>query len=485
MFDLPAPEEQPKEDGIAAPVQPAAGPELALPLEPEPAGISETPTVEQPATSRIEAETDLEYPLYPTLPEPEPFAVAEPEPVIAEQQPEAKAELPVTDSMVEADTVTANSSETEAVDPIDFPAQEMEAPAASPDLQHPEQEAVPLPSAAVETPAPEAVGFVVAESPEHFVAPEVEAIPEPAFEIPTAPAEIAAEVPVAVFTGPIAPVVPAQEAAKAATAVPETVSFVTPNAETRVQAEAATSEALAAEQPEAEPVQQHAPAAPEPIVALRPTAEADIEQVPVQEATPSLVEAVTTVQPEPAPESQPVQEPPAPQPVVVPSSRPYISFDIEVVETNEADIPREFLSGHPITPQGPKVKSTRGRKSIKATEAGPDKILVPEDEELFKKQYYPISEVAVMFGVNISQIRYWENEFPQLKPRKNGKGDRLFRPEDVKMLVLIHDLIRRRKYTLEGAKDYLKLNNGEDMRFPLIQQLQKLKGFLNELKANM
>lgn len=90
-----------------------------------------------------------------------------------------------------------------------------------------------------------------------------------------------------------------------------------------------------------------------------------------------------------------------------------------------------------------------------------------------------------MFGVNISQIRYWENEFPQLKPRKNGKGDRLFRPEDVKMLVLIHDLIRRRKYTLEGAKDYLKLNNGEDMRFPLIQQLQKLKGFLNELKANM
>lgn len=165
--------------------------------------------------------------------------------------------------------------------------------------------------------------------------------------------------------------------------------------------------------------------------------------------------------------------------------RPILAFDIEPLgQADPQDIPREFLSGRPLVKE-PKVKSTRGRKSLKATEAGPDKVLVPEDEELFKKQYYPISEVAGMFGVNISQIRYWENEFPQLKPRKNGKGDRLFRPEDVKMLVLIHDLIRRRKYTLEGAKEFLRINNDEDLRFPLIQQLQKLKGFLNELKANM
>lgn len=177
--------------------------------------------------------------------------------------------------------------------------------------------------------------------------------------------------------------------------------------------------------------------------------------------------------------------PDAPAPFEPRQVRPIMTFDIEPLgQADPQDIPRELLSGRPLA-KDPKVKSTRGRKSLKATEAGPDKILVPEDEELFKKQYYPISEVAAMFGVNISQIRYWENEFPQLKPRKNGKGDRLFRPEDIKMLVLIHDLIRRRKYTLEGAKDFLRANNDQDLRFPLIQQLQKLKGFLHELKANL
>jgi hypothetical protein len=114
---------------------------------------------------------------------------------------------------------------------------------------------------------------------------------------------------------------------------------------------------------------------------------------------------------------------------------------------SDEEQPREFLSGSPL-PEPAKPKVGRGRKSLKASEAGPDKVLVPDDDLLFQKQYYGISEVAAMFGVPISQIRYWENEFPQLKPRKNGKGDRLFRPEDVKTLVLIHDLVRRRKYTL-------------------------------------
>jgi hypothetical protein len=101
----------------------------------------------------------------------------------------------------------------------------------------------------------------------------------------------------------------------------------------------------------------------------------------------------------------------------------------------------------------PKVKSTRGRKSIEEMNAGIDLVNVPDDEELFSKMYYSIGKVAEMFKVNQSLIRLWENEFDVLKPKKNGKGDRLFRPEDIKNIQLIYHLMREKKYTMQGAKD--------------------------------
>ena len=75
-----------------------------------------------------------------------------------------------------------------------------------------------------------------------------------------------------------------------------------------------------------------------------------------------------------------------------------------------------------------------------------------------EKLYYSIGEVAGMVKVNTSLIRYWENEFDIIEPRKNRKGDRFFKPTDVKNLQMIHDLLRRRKFTIEGAKDYIKKN---------------------------
>ncbi len=130
-------------------------------------------------------------------------------------------------------------------------------------------------------------------------------------------------------------------------------------------------------------------------------------------------------------------------------------------------------------------KSTRGRMSLKDADAGADLIEIPEDEILFKKLYYPIGTVADMFKVNQSLIRFWENEFDILKPRKNGKGDRLFRPEDVKNLKLIYNLLRERKYTIEGAKEFLKNSKKADEKFAMIESLKKIKGFLLELKANL
>jgi DNA-binding transcriptional MerR regulator len=130
-------------------------------------------------------------------------------------------------------------------------------------------------------------------------------------------------------------------------------------------------------------------------------------------------------------------------------------------------------------------KSTRGRISLKDAEAGADLIEIPEDEILFQKLYYSIGTVADMFKVNQSLIRFWENEFDILKPRKNGKGDRLFRPEDVKNLKLIYNLLRERKYTIEGAKDFLKNSKKADEKFAMIESLKKIKSFLLELKAGL
>lgn len=132
-----------------------------------------------------------------------------------------------------------------------------------------------------------------------------------------------------------------------------------------------------------------------------------------------------------------------------------------------------------------KGTSTRGRRSLKDIALTADLIQVPEDEILFQKQYYSIGEVATMFRENQSLIRYWETEFDILQPRKNRKGDRFFRPVDVKNLVLIYDLLRRRKFTIEGAKDYLKKNKKAEAKFEMIQSLEKIKSFLLELKASL
>jgi DNA-binding transcriptional MerR regulator len=129
--------------------------------------------------------------------------------------------------------------------------------------------------------------------------------------------------------------------------------------------------------------------------------------------------------------------------------------------------------------------SKRGRRSLKETNGNADLIQIPPDEVLFQKQYYSIGEVAAMFRENQSLIRYWETEFDILEPRKNRKGDRFFRPVDIKNLVLIYDLLRRRKFTIEGAKDYLKKNKKAEEKFAMIQSLEKIKSFLLELKANL
>ncbi|MEO8822205.1 MAG: MerR family transcriptional regulator [Ginsengibacter sp.] len=152
------------------------------------------------------------------------------------------------------------------------------------------------------------------------------------------------------------------------------------------------------------------------------------------------------------------------------------SFDDDPIEKNKT---KEAVK------QQIKPKSKRGRKSLKEFNVEPGVLKVPEDEVLFKKQYYAIGDVAEMFNENTSLIRYWEKEFAILKPKKNRKGDRFFRPEDIKNLKMIYHLLRERKYTIEGAKEFIKNNKTAGEKHEMIESLEKVKSFLLELKNNL
>jgi DNA-binding transcriptional MerR regulator len=118
-------------------------------------------------------------------------------------------------------------------------------------------------------------------------------------------------------------------------------------------------------------------------------------------------------------------------------------------------------------------------------EAATEGMNIPPDEDLFKRQYYTMRETAGMFGISHSMLRYWENEFEVLQPRKNKKGDRYFRPVDIKNLQLIHHLLKVRKFTIDGAREYLRQHNKALDTFELVQKLEKMKLFLQELKTHL
>lgn len=107
-------------------------------------------------------------------------------------------------------------------------------------------------------------------------------------------------------------------------------------------------------------------------------------------------------------------------------------------------------------------------------------------EKEIEKLYYSIGEVAEILNVNASLIRYWEGQFDILKPKKNAKGDRFFTKEDIETLKVIYHLVRDKGYTLEGAKTQLKSNLAEERKkFLLIEKLQRLRGFLVEIKEQL
>lgn len=106
-------------------------------------------------------------------------------------------------------------------------------------------------------------------------------------------------------------------------------------------------------------------------------------------------------------------------------------------------------------------------------------------EQELTKLYYSIGEVAEMFDVSKSLIRYWEAEFTILKPSKNSKGDRRFMVKDIRNLERIYTLVKERGFTLEGASKELKRKrdpNNEKAIGQLRKIRSRLSGLLDDLK---
>ncbi len=95
------------------------------------------------------------------------------------------------------------------------------------------------------------------------------------------------------------------------------------------------------------------------------------------------------------------------------------------------------------------------------------------------KLYYSIGEVADMFDVSPSLIRYWESEFTILKPNKNAKGDRRYTRQNIEQLQLVFHLVKEKGFTLEGAKKELKENKGK------LNQIQRIESSLKQIKSRL
>ena len=111
---------------------------------------------------------------------------------------------------------------------------------------------------------------------------------------------------------------------------------------------------------------------------------------------------------------------------------------------------------------------------------------MPYKEKQIEKLFYPIGEVAQMFEVSVSAIRYWEKEFDILKPKKNKKGNRMFTKKDVDSLKIIYHLTKERGFTLEGAKKKLRENKADTIdNVEIINHLKSIRQFLVEFREEL
>jgi DNA-binding transcriptional MerR regulator len=111
---------------------------------------------------------------------------------------------------------------------------------------------------------------------------------------------------------------------------------------------------------------------------------------------------------------------------------------------------------------------------------------MPYKEVKVEKLYYTIGEVAEMFNVNTSLIRFWEKEFEMIRPKKNKKGNRLFTRQDIDNFHIIYHLVKENGMTLKGAKKKMKENKEDtEYNFEIIKSLESIKELLIEVRESL
>jgi len=102
------------------------------------------------------------------------------------------------------------------------------------------------------------------------------------------------------------------------------------------------------------------------------------------------------------------------------------------------------------------------------------------------KQFFSIAEVAAMFNVNASLLRYWEQKFPHIKPKTVGRDVRQYTKDDIERVRVVYDLVKVRGMKLDKAAELLKKNpNGAVQTSELLNELQNIRKELVEIRDNL
>ncbi len=110
---------------------------------------------------------------------------------------------------------------------------------------------------------------------------------------------------------------------------------------------------------------------------------------------------------------------------------------------------------------------------------------MPLKEKTIERVYWTIGEVAAQLGVNSSLLRYWEKEFGTLRPKRTGKGDRLYTKDDIAKIRTIHALLKEEGFTIQGAKERIRARRKTvDPTPEVVERLQRVRAELLELRAS-
>lgn len=105
------------------------------------------------------------------------------------------------------------------------------------------------------------------------------------------------------------------------------------------------------------------------------------------------------------------------------------------------------------------------------------------EEKAIKRLYYSIAEVSQITGIKPYVLRFWETEFPELRPAKNSAGNRIYRKSDIRTVFMIKRLLYDDKYTIEGARQRLKqLRNVDEPQLSLFFKEIKQEELLREMQ---